>query len=376
MWVMVEFNNLPDFIHNQIKPAEKILITPGTPISIPSPASVSALLQTSHGQHIGWPISIPAPAPVSVPRISLMFTGDINPGRCITMASLAAKDFTYPFQFVAEKLRSADITIGSLDGTISDQSFPMPCSNSLNLIGPGRMVEGLQFTGFDVISIATNHIKNCGEKGWICDNRAFQDTIQNLLSAGIQPAGGGNNLQEARAPVILERNGVRFAFLAINEIEPIVWATEDQPGTAPLSAATIESIKADISAARALADVVIVLPHWGSEYDPRPNAIQHVWAKEFMDAGATLVVGNHSHIIQPVETFPNGDAFYALGNFVFDQSQHAQRESIVVEAIFNGATLESWHLWPAYTNYYTYQTHWAEGPESEKITDRAKPLGK
>jgi hypothetical protein len=330
--------------------AEIILNTPGTPLAVPSPALVSA------------------------PRISLMFTGDINPGRCITWASLAAKDFTYPFQFVAEKLRSADITIGSLDGAISDQSTPMPCSNSLNLIGPSRMVEGLQFAGFDVISIATNHIKNCGEKGWNCDDRAFQDTIQNLLSAGIQPAGGGNNLQEARAPVIIERNGVRFAFLAINEIEPIVWATENQPGTAPLSAETIESIKADISAARALADVVIVLPQWGSEYVPRPNATQRVWAKEFLDAGATLVVGNHPHVIQPVETFPNGVAFYALGNFVFDQPQRAQRESVVVEAIFNGATLESWHLWPAYTNYYTFQTHWAEGPDGNKIVNRAKTL--
>jgi len=252
----------------------------------------------------------------------------------------------------------------------------MPCPDSLNLIGPSRMVEGLQFAGFDVISIATNHIKNCGEKGWNCDNLAFQDTIENLLSAGIQPAGGGDNLEEARAPVILERNGVRFAFLAINEIDTEVWAAENQPGTAPLSAATIESIKADISAARALAEVVIVLPQWGSEYVPRPNAVQRVWAKEFMDAGATLVVGNHPHIIQPVEIFPNGVAFYALGNFVFDQSQRAQRESVTLEATFIGTTLESWNLWPAYTNYYTYQTHWAEGPEGNKILDRAQTLWK
>jgi poly-gamma-glutamate capsule biosynthesis protein CapA/YwtB (metallophosphatase superfamily) len=350
--VIIEFKSLPDIISNPIKSAEIILITPGIPLAIPPPI------------------------PISAPRTSLMFTGDINPGRCIARASLTARDFTYPFQFVAEKLRSADITIGSLDGTISNQSIPMPCPDSLNLIGPSRMVEGLQFAGFDVISIATNHIKNCGEKGWNCDDRAFQETIQNLLSAGIQPAGGGDNLEQARSPVVIERNGVRFAFLGINEIDTRVWATENQPGTAPLSAATIESVKADISVARALADVVIVLPQWGSEYVPRPNAIQRVWAKEFMDAGATLVVGNHPHIIQPVETFPNGVAFYALGNFVFDQPVRAQRESVVVEAIFNGATLESWHLWPAYTNYYTYQTHWAEGPEGDKILDRAQTLWK
>jgi len=351
-WVMFEFKSPPDIIPNSIGPAEISLITSGIPISIQ------------------FPIPIPAS------RTSLMFTGDINPGRCIAMSSLVARDFTYPFQFVAEKLRSADITIGSLDGTISDQSIPMPCPDSLNLIGPSRTVEGLQFAGFDVISIATNHAKNCGENGWNCDNRAFQDTIENLLFAGIQPAGGGDNLEEARAPVILKRNGIRFAFLAINEIDTRVWAHENQPGTAHLSAATIESVKADISAARALADVVIVLPHWGSEYVPRPNAIQRAWAKEFIDAGATLVVGNHPHIIQPMEIFPNGAAFYALGNFVFDQPQRDQRESIVVEAVFNGAILESWNLLPAYTNYYTFQTHWADGLAGSKILDRAKTLWK
>ena len=352
MWVGVVFINLPNVVSNPIRPTEIILITPGTPLANPSPT------------------------PILAPRISLMFTGDISLGRCIARASLTARDFTYPFQFVAEKLQSVDITVGSLDGSISDQSVPMSCPDSLNLIGPSGMVKGLQFAGFDVITVATNHIKNCGEKGWNCDDLAFQDTIQNLLSAGIQPVGGGNNLEESRKPVIIERNGVRFAFLGISEIDTRVWADENRPGTAPLSTAIIESVKADISAARTLADVVIVLPHWGSEYVPRPNVIQRVWAKEFMDAGATLVVGNHSHIIQPMETFPNGFAFYALGNFVFDQPVRAQRESVVLEVIFNGATLESWHLWPAYTNYYTYQTHWAEGPEGDKIVERAKTLRK
>lgn len=351
IWVSTESVSVPNPAPNPPRPEEIILIAPDAPPALPSPA------------------------PISAPHISLMFTGDINPGRCIARASLAARDFNYPFLFVAEKLRSADVTIGSLDGAISDQSIPMSCPDSMNFIGPSRMVEGLQFAGFDVISIATNHIKNCGEEGWNCDNLAFQDTIQNLLSMGIQPVGGGNDLEEARALVILKRRGVRFAFLAINQIDTNVWATDTQPGTAPLSAATLESIKADISTARTLADVVIVLPHWGSEYTPRPNAIQRVWAKEFLDAGATLVVGNHSHIIQPVETFPNGVAFYALGNFVFDQPQRAQRESVVIEAIFNGATLESWQLWPAYTNYYTYQTHWAEGSDGNKILTHAETFG-
>ena len=101
-------------------------------------------------------------------------------------------NYNYPFQFVAEKLRAADITVGSLDGSLSDESPPMPCPDSMNLIGPTRMVEGLQFSGFDVVTIATNHIKDCGEKGFECDNKALLDTINTLKAAGIQPVGAGS----------------------------------------------------------------------------------------------------------------------------------------------------------------------------------------
>jgi hypothetical protein len=104
------------------------------------------------------------PPAATGPSIRLMFTGDINLGRYIAKASIRANDFTYPFIFVAEKLGSADITIGSLDGTISDESPPMACPDSMNLMGPEDMVQGLQFAGFDVITVASNHIKDCGEK--------------------------------------------------------------------------------------------------------------------------------------------------------------------------------------------------------------------
>ncbi len=316
----------------------------------------------------------PAPAVEAPARISLMFTGDINLGRCVAKESIIAGDFTHPFRFVAEKLRSADITIGSLDGTISDESYPMSCPDSTNLIGPENMVQGLQFAGFDVISVATNHSKDCGEKGFNCKDQSFLDTMGNLSTAGIEPVGGGENLYTSRLPVILERQGVRFAFLAVNQIDKRVWATENNPGTAPLSPEMIEQIKSDIASARKVADVVVVLPQWGIEYASQPEAIQRMWAQEFLDAGASLVIGNGPHIVQPVEVFPNGVTYYALGNFVFDQGQNHRREGVVVEVIFNGAQLESWELDPISINYYTYQPVWAEGPEAEKILKRATPI--
>jgi hypothetical protein len=314
--------------------------------------------------------------PTQSPRTRILFTGDINLGRCIAKRTLSeyadTNNYNYPFQFVAEELNTADITVGSLDGSLSDESPPMPCPDSMNLIGPTHMVEGLQFAGFDVVTIATNHIKDCGEKGFECENKALFDTINTLTAAGIRPVGAGNNLQESRLPVIVEKNGIRFAFLGINQIDERVWATGNTPGTAPLSKIYIKKIKAEITAAKQIADVVIVLPHWGIEYAAKSEDVQRVWAQEFFNAGASLVVGNHPHIIQPMEIFSDKLIFYALGNFVFDQERNFQREGMVAEVNFIGAKIDNWKLRPVSINFYTAQPHWAEDAEAETILARAK----
>jgi poly-gamma-glutamate capsule biosynthesis protein CapA/YwtB (metallophosphatase superfamily) len=314
-----------------------------------------------------------APPPIS--RTRILFTGDINLGRCVAERTIISQAYTgnynYPFEFVAEKLSAADITIGSLDSSLSDESDPMSCPESMNLIAPTRMVEGLQSTGFDVVTIATNHIKDCGEKGFDCNGKALTDTVNTLRGAGIQPTGAGNTLAEARMAAIVERNGIRFAFLGVDQIDSRVWALENTPGTAPLSDAHTEIIKEEIISTKQIADVVIVLPHWGVEHDVKPQEIQQAWAQEFIEAGASLVVGNHPHIVQPVESFSNGLIFYSLGNFVFDQGQDFQRESIVVEVTFVGGEIEGWQLYPAKANYYTYQAGWADETESSQILAKA-----
>lgn len=301
------------------------------------------------------------------PPIRLFFTGDINPGRCPAQTALANDDFTLPYQAVADELRAADITIGSLDGSISDISPPSSCPQTKNLIGPSRTVEGLQFAGFDVITVATNHAKDCGAWGWGCDNQSFRDTLRYLSEAGIQPVGGGESLASARAPVIVERQGVRFAFLGVTEVGPEMWASESVPGTAPLSDEALPALTANIAAARAEADVVVVLTQWGVEYETTPTPDQMRWAGEMIAAGATLVVGNHPHVVQAVETFPGRQVVaYALGNFVFDQQPGRARQGVVFEAVFQGGALERWELHPIHIHNF-YQPRWAEPGEAEAI---------
>ena len=317
-----------------------------------------------------------ASATPAAPIIHLLFTGDINPGRCPAQIAIKNNDFTLPYQVVGDTLRAADITIGSLDGALSDFSPPSPCPETMNLIGPARTVEGLHYAGFDVLTVAANHAKDCGLQGWNCSDQTFRDTLSNLRAAGIQPAGGGEDLAAALTPVIVERQSVRFAFIGLTEVGPNTFAAAGRPGTAPLSDQNLPQVLAAITAARQAADVVIVLPHWGVEYAEAPSANQRRWAGELVAAGATLVIGNHPHVVQAVEVFPQTGqsapravVAYALGNFVFDQGPWRNRQGVLFEATFAGQTLTDWRLRPIHI-VSLFQPVWPDEAESQAILSR------
>ena len=276
-----------------------------------------------------------------------------------------------PYRPLAGLLQGADITIGSLDATLSDYNPPVPCVETRNLMAPAASVEGLQFAGFDVITVATNHAKDCGvERG--CRDQSFFDTLENLKRVGIAPVGAGSTLAEALTPATLVVRGVRFAFLGFSAVSSELWATDSTPGTAPF---TKELYLAAIRQARETADVVIVLPHWGAEYFSEINWEQYNGAASLVEAGATLVVGNHPHRAQGREIFPNGAvAVYALGNFVFDQewsdnTQYVQ-EGLLLAATFSGARLESTELIPIRI-YDGFQPRLAPVEEGREILRQA-----
>lgn len=307
-------------------------------------------------------------APTALPEIELLFTGDINPGRCVYTKAKAADDMALPYRPLGEILQGADITIGSLDGSLSDYNPPNPCVEThRNLLGPAEMVEGMAWAGYDVMSVATNHIKDCGlVRG--CVHTSMFDTLDILRAAGIAPAGAGANLDEAIAPAVVTVAGVRFAFVAMTAINYGIWATETEPGAAPFK---LDVILEAIGRARAEADVVVVLPHWGREFSQQLTYEQVGAAGRMVEAGASLVVGNHPHRVQGVETFPNGAvAAYALGNFVFDMTWSDGTlftiQGIMLRARFRGTELVGVELLPIHI-YDDFQPRLAEGEEAAAI---------
>jgi hypothetical protein len=230
---------------------------------------------------------------------------------------------------VRRLIRGADLAIANFENP-APNNFAYHTKGTVFSADP-RLIDGLRNAGIDYVSLANNHIRDAGAQGVL-------DTLANLDKRGIAHSGAGRNLAAARAPAVLRAGGVRVAILAYDTIAKGYAATATRVGSAQLTAA---AVRADVAAARrAGANVVIVFPHWGTEYDPTPFAGQQHLARACIDAGADLVIGNHAHWAGAIETFKGKPIWYALGNFVFDQTwSEPTMEGITLELTFRAADL-------------------------------------
>jgi len=271
----------------------------------------SASTATGTPQPTVTPTKTPSPTststPTPIPRTTLLFTGVIVPARCVQAAIDEYQDSDYLYDEVRDLIQGASLAIGTLNATISDYPPRTGCLPTFVLVGGSENADALERAGFDLMSAATNHIKNCGLNN--CGDRAFFDTMDNLERVGITPIGAGDNLQQAMQPQVVEMNGVRFGFVSLGQLEPIAFAGEDTPGIAVL---TEENLISAIQMAKEVSDVVIVMPHWGPEDVPMPNWSQIDLAKVAVQAGADLVVGNHTHVVQAFQEIDGVQVFYGL----------------------------------------------------------------
>ncbi len=260
---------------------------------------------------------IALPKKVDKGQVELLFVGDIMLSRSVGDRMIRKNDFRFPFLYVASTTSQADIAFANLETSISSRGKDQGSIYSFR--SDPRVLEGLTFAGFDVLSVANNHI-------WDWGSEALVDTLDLLKKNDIQPVGAGRNEMEANAPVFLTRKNTKFAFFAYTNLMPRgLEAGADTPG---LSHSNQESILSAIRAVRAQADIIIVSFHWGEEYEHQANSLQRSLARQMVEAGADLVVGHHPHVVQELEQYKavtgssdrTGWIAYSLGNFVFDQS--------------------------------------------------------
>lgn len=269
-------------------------------------AVVSYPLGTRAVQQIAT--SVPTPSADTRP-VTLLFVGDIMLSRSVGDSMNAKHDWLWPFSRIASVTASADLAFANLETTISTRGTKNGCTYCFR--ADPKTVAGLVSAGFDVLSVANNHI-------WDFGPQAFADTLGYLAVNDISAVGGGRNATEARAPIMRAVRGIRIAYFAYTDLLPV-----SAGALASRAGANLwdeERMKQDVAKARMVADVVVVSFHTGTEYETLHSAAQERIYHSIIDAGADLVVGTHPHVVQDMERYKGKWIAYSLGNFIFDQN--------------------------------------------------------
>lgn len=234
-------------------------------------------------------------------------------------------DFMHNFQDVKKYFAGNDLVIGNLELTFGGPNRPyssFPCFNT-----PDSFLDAVQDAGFNLLITANNHCMDTGQAGLI-------RTLDKLDEAGISHFGTYRSQEERDAILYRDVNGIRFAFLSYT------YGTNGIPVPEDYLVNLIDSdtMVSDIKEARKNADVVVVMPHMGNEYETYPKDIFVEWADLMFDAGADIVLASHPHVLQKMEyrTLDHGDGahdgfiIYSLGNFISSQTTPPRNASIVL----------------------------------------------
>jgi poly-gamma-glutamate synthesis protein (capsule biosynthesis protein) len=316
--------------------------------------------------------------------VELVVVGDIMLGRSVRADAQTLAQ-------VAPWLSAADLAIGNLEGVIAPASCVNSCDMGLQsasveevygpyrLIMPEQVPEWLGQAGFDLLGLANNHTLDMRQSG-------LSSMMAALQSAGLQVFGTVSQPGISPQPLIVERNGVKLAFLGFSEIPTPQYPTE---GPAP-ARYNPQLAQQSIQQARQQADVVIVSIHWGVEYQRYTDAAQQRIARELFTAGADLVVGHHPHVVQPTEWIPADklerlptnrekadpvipepprDHFvaYSLGNFAFDQFEGETRYGLGLRVYLDQDGLRAVQALPLQA---TPHPRWLEPAEPAPFLER------
>jgi poly-gamma-glutamate synthesis protein (capsule biosynthesis protein) len=250
-------------------------------------------------------------------EVSLELAGDVMMGWGVGDAinREADGDYRYPFRHVRSYLREADIAVANLESAVSDRGAPIAKRYVLRV--PPQAIPALVDAGFDVLSLANNHVLDYGPM-------AAEDTGRLLSDAGIRwgalaPEGG------RQEPVILTVRGVKIGFLFYCDPTFLSCAQEYLQFPVRPPFATEATLARDIRDLKTRADIAVVSIHWGTEHLMWPEDRTISRARWIIDQGADILMGHHTHTQQGVEFYKHGVIFYSLGNFVFAHGQETLR---------------------------------------------------
>jgi poly-gamma-glutamate synthesis protein (capsule biosynthesis protein) len=251
---------------------------------------------------------------VPASAVNILMVGDISFARNVRVLT-DERGMDYPLALVTPWLQAADLTVGNYEGVIASEDAGERRYGRWRLRAEPEAAQAVAAAGFDLVTLANNHTMDWGPGG-------LAATLDHLQAAGVETVGAGEDKDAAQTPVITTVRGVRIVWLAFTLVPdpPDDNRDRDDSWTRSIVAyGDVSAVDRAVRAARPLGDVLIVQFHWGDEYVFCPNNWQIDMGQTAIDAGASLVISHHPHVVQRFEPYGAGFIAYSLGNFLFDQ---------------------------------------------------------
>ncbi len=256
--------------------------------------------------------------------LSIAFTGDVLLDRGVRQ-QIRKKGVEHLFESVTPLFRSVDATVINLECPIT--SVRSPLHKKYIFRAEPIWATVLSQAGITHVAMANNHTIDQGRNG-------LTDTNQYLLSSGITPVGYGDTSTQSCQPVLIKKGKIEVALYNSVALPLENWVyLENSPG---ICQQPIEELKEEITNFKRQnpKSYIVVILHWGVEYQPLPTLVQRKGAHSLIRAGADAIIGHHPHIIQKEEYYDGKPIFYSLGNFVFDQHKPETTQSLIVQLNF------------------------------------------
>lgn len=269
--------------------------------------------------------------------VTFMFAGDSQfDGAVVHQLAADPNTVLLPMAPVFEQ---ADLSMVNLETAITERGSPEP--KEFTFRAPATAFTALAAAGIDVVSMANNHGRDFGAEG-------LQDTLAAIQTSGYPTVGIGADAAAAYAPYRVTIKGQRIAVFGASRVidADLVgsWTASDtQPGIASAyEGAPRDRLLAEVRAARASSDTIVVYLHWGNERLECPTEVQKALARELRDAGADIIVGSHAHRVQGDGYLDGTFVAYGLGNFVWPRGD----VGAVIEVKATGRVIEGYRWIP------------------------------
>lgn len=306
------------------------------------------------------------------PEIRFMAIGDIMLGRGVGFRLKKAGDYRKAFEKVSFYLDMGDIVFANLETPLTASNHGLDKDRKIVLKAEPESVVALTSAGINLVSLANNHMMDYYEKG-------LMDTIELLNLNNIAHAGGGINIDEARKPAIIEKNGLKIGLLAYTDMAELVFAGDpylsfaagqEKSGVVPRK---YEIIMEDVSKVRDQVDLLAVSLHWGVEESFKITPEQVDFARSLIDNGVDLILGHHPHQFQGIEMYKGKPIIYSMGNILFDQNDPENMESFIIDLKYEGKELKEFTAIPVRILDKSY-VEIQEGEDAINILERQAEL--